>query len=80
MCRSRNAVDDISDEEEFIFLDTVSLEIAAVNGDTKPWTIGIQLNGDPIEFKIDPGADVTVIPATAYRESRDNKLQPAGKV
>ena len=80
VCRSRNAVDDISDEEEFIFLDTVSLEIAAVNGGTKPWIIGIHLNGNPIEFKIDTGADVTVIPATAYRESRDNKLQPAGKV
>ena len=62
VCRSRNAVDDISNEEEFIFLDTVSLEIAAVNGGTKPWTIGIHLNGDPIEFKIDTGADVTVIP------------------
>ena len=80
VCRSINAVDDISDEEEFIFLDTVSLEIAAVNGGTKPCIIGIHLNGDPIEFKIDTGADVTVIPATAYRESRDNKLQPAGKV
>ena len=74
VCKSRNAVDNISDEEEFIFLDIVSLEIAAVNDGTKPWTIGIQLNGDPIEFKIDTVADVTVIPATAYRESRDDLL------
>ena len=80
MCRSRNTVDDISDEEDFVFLDTVSLDFAVVNGGTKPWTIGIQLNGDPLEFKIDTGADVTAIPATDYRESRDNKLQPAGKV
>ena len=71
MCRSKNKIDGISDKEEFIFLDTVSLEIAVVNGGTKPWTIGIQLNGDPIEFKIDTVADVTVIPATIYKESRD---------
>ena len=37
------------------------------------------MNGDPIEFKIDTGADVIVIPATVNRESRDDKLQPAGK-
>lgn len=35
MCRSKNAVDDISDED-FIFLDTVSLDISVVNGGTKP--------------------------------------------
>ena len=58
----------------------MSLEIAAVNGGTKPWIIGIQLNGDLIDFKIDTGADVTVIPASVYKKSRDDKLQPAGKL
>ena len=66
MCRSKDAVDDILDEEDFIFLDLVSSEIAVVNGGIKPWTIGITLNGNPIEFKIDTGADVTVIPLTVY--------------
>ena len=51
-----------------------------VNRGTKPWTIGLQLNGDPLEFKIDTGADVTLILAMVYGESRDEKLQPAGKV
>ena len=80
MCRHKNSVNNISDEEDYIFLDTVSLEIAVVNGGTKLWTIGIQLNGDPIDFKIDTGADVTVIPASVYKKSRDNKLQPARKL
>ena len=51
-----------------------------MNGGTKPWTIGIQLNGNPIDFKIDTGADFIVIPASVYKKSRDNKLQPAKKL
>ena len=46
MCRTKKVIDDISDEEEFIFLNTVHTEIAVVEGGTKPWTIDIQLNGD----------------------------------
>ena len=78
-CAGLNSVDNISDEENFIFLDTFSLEIVVVNGGIKPWTIGFQLNGDLIDFEIDTGADVTVIPASVYKKSRDDKLQPAGK-
>ena len=37
-----------------------------------PWTTDIQLSDDIIEFKIDPGANVTVIPTTVYRESTDD--------
>ena len=40
----------------------------------------MQLNGDPIEFNVDNGADITVIPSTVYRELRDDKLLSAGKV
>ena len=70
----------MSDVGELVFLDTVHSEISVVNDGAKPWTINIQLNGDILEFKIDTGADVTVIPATIYKESRDTSLQPAGKV
>ena len=79
MCRTKKVID-VSDEEEFVFLDTVHTEIAVIDGGTKPWTIDIQLNGDLTEFKIDTGADVTVIPATMYKEPRDKRLQPAGKI
>ena len=80
MCQTKKVIDDVSDEEEFVFLDTVHTEIAVVEGGTKPWTIDIQLNGDLTQFKIDTGAGVTVIPATMYKEPRDKRLQPAGKI
>ena len=38
------------------------------------------MNGDLIDFKIDTGADVTVIPASVYKKSQNNKLQPARKL
>ena len=79
MCQTKKLIDDVSNEE-FIFLDTIHTEIAVVEGGTKPWTIDIQLNSDLIEFKIDTGADVTVIPATMYKEPRDKSLQPADKI
>ena len=81
MCKSKNVIADISDsEEELVFLDTVHSEIAVVDGNTKPWVMDIQLNGESIEFKIDTGADVTVIPAATYKASRDKRLQPAGRI
>ena len=81
MCRSRNTIGDISDEgEELTFLDTIHLEVAVINGGTKPWTTILYLNGHATEFKIDTGADVTVIPATMYEKSRDGSLVSPGRV
>ena len=37
----------------------------------------VQLNGKEVEFKVDTGADVTVIPESVYRAERDGELQPA---
>ena len=56
-------------------------EIAVVDGNTRPWVMDIQLNGELNEFKIDTGADVTVmIPVATYKASRDKRLQPAGRI
>ena len=41
-----------------------------------PWVINLLLNGQTIQFKIDTGADVTVIPDTEYSRSRDGPLSP----
>ena len=43
----------------------------------KPWTAVLQLNNRTIEFKVDTGADVTVIPESVYRPNEDGKLEPA---
>ena len=40
----------------------------------QPWTTVIHLNGRATEFKIDTGADITVIPAIIYEKSRDGPL------
>ena len=37
----------------------------------------MQLNGNEVEFKVDTGADVTVIPESVYRAESDVGLQPA---
>ena len=45
MCRSKNTIGDISDnEEDLMFLDTVDSQVAVINGGTKPWTAVLQLN------------------------------------
>ena len=35
------------------------------------------MNGAEVEFKVDTGADVTVIPERMYNPTRDRKLQPS---
>ena len=81
MCRSKSTVGDISDDEEdFTFLDTVHSEIAVISGGTKPWTAVLHLNGHTTEFKIDTGADVTVIPTFMYKRSRDGPLVSPNRV
>ena len=44
--------------------------LRAVNNgcSTGPWTITLQINGKPIEFCIDTGAEVTVVPESTYKE------------
>ena len=41
---------------------------------SNPWVTELTLSG---QFKIDTGADVTVIPNTEYSRSRDGPLSPA---
>lgn len=55
--------------------------LGTVNADTvsssKPWTAVVQLNKRALEFKVDTGADVAVIPESAYRPNEDGKLETA---
>ena len=36
------------------------------NQDKDPWQVELKLNGQPTKFKIDTGADITVIPEATY--------------
>ena len=44
-----------------------------------PWVVELYLNKQCIKFKIDTGADVTVIPASVYSESEHGSLKPSNR-
>ena len=44
-------------------------------GESKPWTVKIQVNKYPIVFKINTGADVTALPSELYRRDRYGPLK-----
>ena len=67
VCKSKyvHEVDEDEDEEE-IFLGSVTTE-----GD--PWMVNIDIHESSVTFKIDTGADVTVLPYTVFLNTyRDN--------
>ena len=55
------------------FLGAIETESTAPN---KSWTVPILLNGISFDFKIDTGADVTVIPETIFKQIKSIVLQP----
>ena len=44
---------------------------------SKPWTAVVRLNERDLEFKIDTGADLTVIAESAHQPEKDGELEPA---
>ena len=49
------------EEDDDIFLGTVNVSADAVSMTGSPWVIDLTLNGQSVQFKIDTGADITVI-------------------
>ena len=60
-----------SDSSDDAFLGAIGVDDVAT--DTS-WSVKLQLNSRVLEFKVDTGADVTVIPETAYEWERDGSL------
>ncbi|XP_061926289.1 uncharacterized protein K02A2.6-like [Entelurus aequoreus] len=58
-----------NDQEDYAFLGEVQTQT------TRPWMENILLNGEAINFKIDTGADVTSIPESVFKPTRDGKLE-----
>ena len=52
------------ESENDIFLGTVNSSADTVSSKGSLWVINLTLNGHPVQFKIDTGADVTVIGET----------------
>ena len=67
----RSIINTVQTEEE-AFLGTVS------EGDTnRPWMFELKLNKHSILFKIDTGADITIISQNVYCKERDGSLRCA---
>ncbi|KAI4879857.1 hypothetical protein NFI96_004001 [Prochilodus magdalenae] len=62
-----------SDEEEIAFLGTVSSE-------GEPWLITLKVNEDTAVFKIDTGADVTVLSEEIFQKGQFPQLESTKKV
>lgn len=60
MCRSSRNVSAVTEEDD-IFLGTV-------DAGENIWAVDIKVRNSKVKFKIDNGADVTVIPEQVYRQ------------
>ena len=78
-CRSKlgSGVKSIqSAADNTVFLDTISSETTTTNSKAVAWTANIVLNNRKLQFKVDTGADVTVISPQHYCRVRDGPLRP----
>ena len=55
--------------------------LGVVDGGTKQWFTTVKVDGKPIEFRVDFGADVDVISEQVYQQFLRNKaVQPTRKI
>ena len=82
VCRSKRLVGEVqaSDDSENEFLGVIHSETDSLSSTEAPWTTILELNGRNIEFKIDTGADVTVISEQEYLSKQDGPLAQANRV
>ena len=75
MCRSRTAVRTVeSTKDDNAFMGTVH-----EHRNANPWSITLSMNGKPMEFRIDTGADVSVIPLSVFKSIPCAMLRPTRK-
>lgn len=76
-CRTKMRVHQVaqderdSDSSEDVFLGATRVDSVATDSS---WSVKLQLNSRVLESKVDTGADVMVIPETAYERKRDGNL------
>ena len=76
-CKTKVGIKEVNqDGDSDLTSDSGEEFLGRVNTDTvsssKPWTAVVQLNKRALEFKVDTGADVTMIPESAYRPKMVN--------
>ena len=72
VCRSQAKVDTVEEGSDS-FLGAVS---SHDNTTTNPWVVTMWLNDTLVQFQIDTGAEVTVIPTGLYEKLSEASLHP----
>ena len=78
-CKTKVSIQQVAQDDRDSCEDDAFLGTIGVNGvasDTS-WSVKLKLNDRTQEFKVDTGADITVIPETAYKRERDGDLVPS---
>ena len=68
------------EEDDEQFLGIVKSDVMIINSTGAPWTVITSLNKRDIEFKINTGEDVTVIPESHYCKEQDGPLIPPKRI
>ena len=78
MCKTGNVAH--VEVETDVFLGTLTTHsLTETNNKTNPWEITLHLNDKPVLFKIDTGADVSVIPEAVFKQLQGVTLNPADR-
>ena len=81
-CCKTNTVSEIQsnqDDKEFFFGEIHIDQLDSVS--QSPWKADIQVNDQVVNFKLDSGADVSVLPASVYDSLKPSvKFEPTNKV
>ena len=72
-------VREIREDSDDDFLGAVHTDSEAIDAAHNPWVTSVNLNKRPITFKIDTGADVTVISDADYNKEADGPLSTCNK-
>ena len=83
-CRNRDTrqVHEVKDEDDSdsFFMGEVTV-IDTVQSGSQPWIASLSMGQEQIKFKLDSGADVTVIPENTYKSLQaKEQLEPTNKV
>ena len=73
-CRMKSVRTVLADQDDEVY-------IAAVHQkpEKSPWIVTLGVNGSPVKFKIDTGADVSVLPEAIFKKLRGATLQHTSK-
>ena len=82
VCRSTRQVREVlvNEDNQEEFLGVIHSETDSLSSTEAPWTTTLELNGRNIDFKIDTGADVTVISEQEYLSEQDGPLTQTNRV